>query len=269
MSSELPLYAALALGAGPVLFYRGFRDLRLKRTIEDTPTSNIRSMAMGFVEVKGKATPRSHLVAPFSANPCAYWEVDVATKSGRRGGWTIIHRAQSRHPFYLEDETGIALVYPDGAKCTVPHGREEECAGLMLPEPYVSYLKEHGGLGLQVARLGALRFRERLIEPGQPVYVLGSAFPRAQSVSLSDDESLAATGTDDAVATRLRATDQRIVGVIRKGQNDPTFLISPQSELALVVTLGMKCVAQLVAGPALTLFGLGYWLSVLKAGRLL
>jgi hypothetical protein len=98
---------------------------------------------------------------------------------------------------------------------------------------------------------------------------MGSAFPRATSVSLSDGDQLAATGTDDAFGARLRSMDERLVGVLRKGQNDPTYVISLQSELALVVGLGMKSVLQLLAGPLLTLFGMGYWLSVLKSGHLL
>ena len=52
---ELPFWAALALGAGPVLFWRGFRDLRTQRLIQNTPTARIRSMPMGLVEINGEA----------------------------------------------------------------------------------------------------------------------------------------------------------------------------------------------------------------------
>ena len=36
---------------GSVLFWRGFRDLALKRLLDNTPTARVRSMAMGLVEV--------------------------------------------------------------------------------------------------------------------------------------------------------------------------------------------------------------------------
>jgi len=268
--NRMPFYAALAMGAGPYFFYRGFRDYQLKRLIEDTPTAHIRSMAMGFVEVKGEASARSEMLAPFSGSACAYWQVDISTQSGRDGtSWTVVHRAHSKQPFYIDDGTGVALVYPDAADCKVPFAREELCAGITLPEPYKTYVKEHGGIGLQVARLGNLRFRERMIEPGTQVFVLGSAFPRATSVSLSDGDEMAATGTDDGFAARLRAMDDRLAGVIRKGQNDPTFVISLESALALEVGLGVRSIAKLIGGPLLTLFGLWYWLEVIRSGHLL
>jgi hypothetical protein len=158
----------------------------------------------------------------------------------------------------------VALVYPGGAQCKVSFGREEVCSGLALPEPYASYLKEHGSVGLTLSRIGMLRFRERLIEEGQAVYVLGSAFPRAQAVDLSGEEAFAATGTEHSAALRLQMIDKEVAGVIRKGQNDPTFVISQESERALVTGLGLRSIGQLVAGPALALFGLAYWLGVLE-----
>jgi len=263
---ELSFWAALALGAGPVLLWRSFRDLRTRRLIQNTPTARIRSMPMGLVEVHGEASPRSELTAPFSGRPCAYWQVDVATRS-RRHGWHVVHRNASGSPFYLRDETGLALVCPQDATVKLNFQLEEECLGLSLPDVYAQYLKEQRPTAGALWRLGALRFRERTLEAGQHVYVLGTALPRPQAVAVSMDEELEATGTEGWRARRVRGLDEEVQAVIRRGENERTYLITQQSERELTAQLGLRAMAELVAGPALTLFGLAYWLQALRAGQ--
>jgi len=259
------LYATLALLGGPALFAGGFRDLRLKRLIQNTPTSRIRSMAMGLAEVNGIIECRSMVAAPFSGRRCACWQVDISTQ-GRKNAWTVVHRATSGHPFFLRDDTGVALVYPRDAECKVNFGVEEVCPGINLPECYASYLST---LGPQryLWRLGMLRFRERVLEEGSRVYVMGTVTPPAQALTVSEGEAIVATGTDEWRARRLRERDQVVAAVIRRGQHETTFIISQQSERDLTIGLGVKALAKLVGGPALTVLGLGYWLYAFSSGE--
>ncbi len=259
----LAVWAGAAAVAGPVMFLRSFRNWRVRQLIQNTPTARIRSMAMGLVEVEGAAFARSSCISPFSGRACAFWELDIATQ-GRRGGWTIVHRNQSGHPFYLRDDTGVALVYPQGARVSLSFQTEEECQGLALPDIYASYLLDQH-LHAALWRMGRMRFRERVLEDSQRVYVLGTAMPRPQAVAVTaEDEVLAATGTDDRadqLAQSLRAHDREVVAVVRRGEHEPTFILSQQSERALAFQLGLRATAELIGGPALTLLGLGYWLA--------
>jgi hypothetical protein len=263
---DIPMWATLALASGPALFWRSFRHLRLQRLMQNTPSSRIRSMSMGLVEVNGRAESRSVLTSPFGRRPCAYWELDVSTR--RRGGWVTVHRNSSGHPFFLRDETGLALVYPHGATCTIGYQVEETCNGLSLPDLYADYFRDQRLALSALWRLGQIRFRERVLEDQQQAYVLGTAMPRARAYTISDGEALAATGTDDARAHRVQALAEEAVAIIRRGENEQTFIISQQSERDLTAQLGVRAMLELIAGPALTLLGLGYWLYVLKSGRL-
>ena len=264
-SVEATFWASAALAAGPWAYYRGFRTLRTRRLIANTPTARIRSMAMGLVEINGRVEPRSTLAAPFSGKPCAYWEVDIAMQ--QRRGWSIVHRNHSGNPFYLSDETGVALVYPHGSDCRIRFGTEEHCQGLMLPACYAEYMNANTSALGRLARIGNLRFRERILETGQRVYVLGTATPRSQARVVADGDMLQATGTDDAVATRLHTLDREFTAVVRRGEHETTFIISQESEKGLMLSLGARAVLQLIGGPVLTLGGLGYWLSVVSSGR--
>ena len=260
-------YATAALAGGQWLFWRSFRDLRARQLIQNTPQSPIRSLAMGLVEVTGTVSQRSTLQAPFSGRPCAYWQIDIAAHN-TKSGWSIVHRDASHQPFFLRDTTGLALVYPDGARCALPAGEEEECLGISLPDCYAAYLRDHHVGAASLWRLGRLRFRERILEDGQAAFVLGTAEPRSHAVDVSaDDDVLAATGTDDPAAQRarrLRADDQAVRAVIRRGEREPTFIISLDSERSVASQLGLRAAGELVAGPALTLMGLGYWLHALR-----
>jgi hypothetical protein len=262
---HLSFGAVLALFGGPMFFVQGFRDLRVKRLIQNTPTARIRSMAMGLVEINGKVGARSTVTAPFSGRPCVYWQIDIATRGGgRRRNWTTVHKDASGNPFFLRDGTGTALVYPHDAECKVTFQIEEECLGVTLPEPYVSYVKSLGPRHL-LWQLGTMRFRERILEDGQEVYVLGTAMPRPQVLTISEGEALAATGTDGARAPQARALREEVAAVVRRGESETTFIISQSSERLLTVELGLRATLKLVGGPALTVFGLGYWLYAISS----
>ena len=271
MNLDFPFVAGIAVIGGPVMFYHGFTAWRRRRLIADTPTSKIRSMAMGLVEVNGVAVPRSGAEAPFSGKPCVYWKVDVSTRS--RNGWAVIHRETSSQPFYLRDDTGLALVFPNGAEGDLNGGVDEVCNGLMLPDCYREYLsRNHTVLG-PLTRFGELRFREWLVEEGRPLFVLGTAMPKARVLEVGDADAFAATGTDDPGAVAMRAArlhtlDGEVRASIRRGEHDTTFVISEQSQTMLMAELGIKSVAFTVLGPVITLLGLAYWLAAWSHGRM-
>jgi hypothetical protein len=197
-----------------------------------------------------------------------YWEVDISTRT-RRNAWSVVHRNQSGQPFFLRDDTGLVLVYPKGARGHVRHGVEETCLGIAVPECYSQYMEEQK-LGFRhVWRLSMLRFRERRIDENQQVFLLGTAEPRPQVMSMGHDEEVevAATGTDGGRATRLRELTQETMGVVRQGQNERAFFISQQSERELTLELGLRAWGGLIVGPVLALFGIGMWLYALSSGR--
>ncbi len=273
MYSLLPsLFALAATLAGPWAIYRGVKAWRVRQVMDATPASRIRSMAMGLVELNGNVSERSRVTAPFSARPCAYWEVEIATRSSRRDGsssWSTVHRNRSGHPFYLRDDTGTVLVYPQGAECHLPFLVEEQTHGLGVPEPYAGYMEKQGLAFRGVWALGPMRFRERILEDDVKVFVLGRAFPRAESHAVSwDEEPIQATGTDGMAATRLRALDSGLQGVVRRGVQDPVFVISQTSEKLMSFQLGLQAFGGLMGGPLLTLFGLWCLLELAQSGQL-
>src|SRR4029079_2655323 len=117
--------------------------------------------------------------------------------------------------------------------------------------------------------MGPMRFRERTLEAGRAVYVLGRAEPRPRAVEVSmDEEALEATGTDAIGARYVRQHDDRCMAVIRKGRRDPALLISDHSEKTMTMEYGLKAFAGLVGGPLLVMFALWFFVDSLKSGVL-
>jgi E3 Ubiquitin ligase len=260
-----PLLAAAAAIYGPVMFVKGFLAWNRRRLIADTPPSKIRSMAMGLVEVNGAAVPRSHVDAPFSGKSCVYWHVDISCRS--KSSWSVLHRNTSSQPFYLRDDTGLALVFPQGAECRLTDPAEEVCNSIALPDCYAEYLREHRTILGPITPSGTLRFREYIVEENRPLFVLGTAAPKARAMEVTDVETFAATGTDDPAAvavraSRLRSLDGEVHATVRRGENNRTFVISEESQMMMMAELGMKSIAYVVLGPILALLGMAYWLWV-------
>jgi hypothetical protein len=115
---------ALAVAA-PLCFFFGFRNWRLARLIDDTPTSRVRSAAQGYVELSGIArlADGKPNLAPLTRLPCVWWmfRIEQRTGSGRNRRWETIDRGTSVAQFLLEDDTGACLVDPQGADVRPGH----------------------------------------------------------------------------------------------------------------------------------------------------
>jgi len=113
-----------------------------------------------------------------------------------------------------------------------------------------------------------------VLEEGARVYVMGTATAPAMALTVSEGllaeaaegEELAATGTDEWRARRVRGGDRQVTAVIRRGDSEKTFVISQDSERDLTSGLGLKALAKLVGGPAIGLLGLGFWLHTFGSG---
>lgn len=162
------LYQGIRTGILPTiaagsLFGGGFYYLRLKRLVENTPTSKTRSVAMGMVEVQGRAVRQYALVSPMSQLACVYYRVRKYVRKDN-ANWRLSSETESGQvPFFLQDETGRVQVNPEGATVR-PRTRNEGLPGRM---------------GLLMASSGMTDANEKWVEEviaeGTFLYVLGFA----------------------------------------------------------------------------------------------
>lgn len=259
----IAILSAIAISAGTIFFTQALGNFRTRRLIEDTPRSQIGAMAMGLVEVQAQIAHGSEHPAPFSGVPCAYWEVTVEWPR-IPGVWPVAHCNASGNPFFVRDETGVALVLPKGAEIKGLHNLEETCLAKELPEYYARYLKEHHLGSPRNWERSQIRFTERRLGEGEGVFLLGTAVPRSQALDVSQDAALPATSTNSAHEHHIRELQSQTVATICQGECDRLFIISPQSERNVLRQYGW---AKLIGGPALAMFGLYFFLMLIFAMR--
>jgi hypothetical protein len=244
-------WAFLGTGFGAWTFFKGFRVLRNKRLVENTPTSKCRSVAMGFVEVSGKA--RGDLTFPslIGQVPCYCSEIKIERyeKRGKSSSWHEVHKRSKSVDFYVEDETGRVRVNPVEAEfdlsCDVEYESEsglvtwlkqalsnEEVQTRPIKDLFYSYCIAQG-----VGWRGPMRFKEYNLCPGGPVFVMGTAgeVPGVQ--------------------------DENLRVLIRKGQHHPWFFIAEGSQKDVLQKLGRNTWLYILGGMALTLISLGWLLG--------
>lgn len=167
---------------GIVFLIWGLLSFKVKRLIENIPTSNIRSIAMGLVEIFGVVvSPKNNLLkSPFSNKDCVYYKykIEELQSSGKAMHWTTIRKGWDFHFFYLKDNTGMVLVDPRDAKIDIPVDNVfDSTLGKDPPDEVKQFLHSEN-----IAFEGSLfkinktmKFTEYFIAPGDKLYIIGTA----------------------------------------------------------------------------------------------
>jgi hypothetical protein len=195
------ILGVILLLIGIVIFAVGFVWFRRKRLIENIPTSKIRSLAMGLVEINGVVVPYQEklLVSPLTKKNCVYYhylveryEEHYNPKTKRKEGhWVMVQNEKQNVQFSLKDDTGMVLVDPNRADVDVKKDYQ--------------------------TRQGNMRYSEWYIEPNDALYILGTAAenPYQKEAPAVHEENI----------------------MIQKGQYEKQYMISDKSEKQILKTL--------------------------------
>ncbi len=285
-----PFIPIAMVAVGVILFIVGFVKYRKFRLLADTPRVPIRSVSMGLSHVAGSSVGGQPLTSPLTQVPCYYFEVTVEkqVKKDNQETWERTHHERAEVPFYLQDETGTILVNPQQAEYNLPRAFWGELRPPMMlsigtaprkvdqslgvPPPTDDHLRAYlngsfnqmraavqgsgipgGGAidkGLAVAQkmqmmgvsIGAggismdfgnhaYRFTEYVLPAGRPTNVLGTCAENPTPANEGDRN------------------------MIRRGENEKTFLISTKSEEKLEGSMKLQALVMIFLGAALILGG--------------
>ena len=243
-SGNCCVYEVIGFFVGLFFIYSGAQQYLFLQKIKNTPTSKVEAVAIGLIELSGKALCQQDMASPITKNKCIYWKLQGEYyQSGKHGGWRNIYNDSSTNTFYLKDETGKILVDPNGAQVDIPsdnlfqgyysgkgffgmsHTQMDSRAVAFIdtlpPEKQRSFLNH---------RNENLKIIEYLIAEGDPLYVLGSAEPREGVASAVQSENL----------------------IVRKGKFDKTMFISDSGEQKLTQSVSGSVYWQIFGGLALS-----------------
>lgn len=230
--------------AGIYFFIKGFAWLKQKKLIEDTPTSKIRSIAMGVVEIYGKVLPLKTLKSPFSDKECAYYRytIEEYKSRGKSSSWVTLKKEDKMVPFYIKDETGKVLIEPAAAEIDIPYDNQYDSGvGRDPPDNVAKFLKANGmdfenffGFNKK------MRYTEYMIEPSDKLYVFGTATTK-DSLKIAYE-----SGSFGKTETGLNNEDSIM---IYKGKN--IYYISDKPEKDILTSFKWKVIGGLFGGAAL------------------
>ncbi len=163
--------------AGVFVFLSGFGALQRRRLILNTPTSKIRSAAMGLVEMNGLACGPYTLIAPITGVPCHYYRTSVWQwiQRDKNSGWELAAEERLHVPFYLDDNTGRVLVDPQGAEmdlhCDFEHEYSDSFFSMhdSIPGDVYGFLARNG-----VGTDKRIKVEEFAIKPKNSLFILGT-----------------------------------------------------------------------------------------------
>ena len=251
-------YAFYGLIFGIYSFFHGFVSFRKKRLIQDIPTSTVRSLAMGLVELNGKVKKTKTLVSPLTATECSFYRYTIERyeSNGRSGMWVIIGKGDSSScPFCLDDGTGQIMILPKEAEWVMPVDYQFQTGlGKKLPDNLVGFMEKNSLKYKALIGDYSLRFYEWYLKPDESVFVLGTA--QQNSPQLYGPRETLSNSLDEVKTSGNDAADV----IIAKGEKGQVFIVSDESQTQVVKSLSWQAFSGIWGGSALTLAALAYLL---------
>lgn len=205
---------------GLVCLYGGWDRYKRAQLVRDTPTSTVRSLAVGAAEVKGEAEPVDEpLVSPLTnQQACMYsLEIEEYRSNDEGSNWRTVMSLSDQVPFLVDDGTGRVLVEPGGATLAIEvEERIEVDDGHEPPEELGTWAHEQGMVsrpdepdpeGLKDKLVDVVdamsaskaethlvrsasrdrRYTEKVLAAGESTYVFGGA-QRRQAADFAENE---------------------------------------------------------------------------------
>ena len=173
--NQLTVLSCVAIAGGLYFFFTGFRLLARKRLLLSTPTSKIRSAALGLVEVNGVVAGPYTMPAPITGEPCFLYHTAAWQQRGnKKDEWEKVADETLHLPFFIDDSTGQLLIEPLGADLDLHRDFREEYGVSFFSQddvpPRVSvFLSRHG-----IVPARRLRIEERSIKPEDAIFIAGT-----------------------------------------------------------------------------------------------
>ena len=167
-----------------------------RRLLDNLPTSKTQGVFIGLVELKGTPQCAQPLMSYLAEMPCVYYAYTIeeqwsrmitTTESDGKGGtqtvtrqesgWTTVDSRTEMTSFYLQDDTGLLLIQPEGARIEALNVFGETCT------PFNPLYYGKGPSGGVIDSDQIRRFGETAIPLSSPLFIVGQARERADIVA--------------------------------------------------------------------------------------
>lgn len=272
IQTRIFFWSVAGIVGGIYLFFKGFLKLWEKRLIENIPTSKVRSIAMGLVELQGTAVPDVLLAGPYTKSPCVFYHIIIErfVRSKNSTYWVKELEMKTEIPFFIQDETGSVVVDPRGADTNLPvryrriegHKRYSEYNIMEKETIYVlGTAKRTESLEEKIHSQVEARLKEIIKNPAEK-----QKMDVNKDMWIDENElEIARKKIKDEVIKEFSRIGQEFKNsvhsvpdslkniVIGKGELDKHFLLSNKSEKEMINSIKYRAFFYTVGGAILTL----------------
>lgn len=233
------IFSVIGLVLGVVLMIFGFQSFRRYQKIRDTPTSKVRSIAIGTVEVQGKVRKDEDSVHkhPIDGEDTVYYERRVEKYNPDDDGsdWDTVLTEHIGDSFYVEDDTGKVRVSLEGNPTLEIEDAQKREIYRVGPDDELPRALEGTDANedsiLPDILEGKRKYRVTVqaLRPSDDSYVLGEARKKDAEVRTSENEENLVIGSPELdTEGSLNTTNRRYSWP--KGFSNINFIIANQKE---------------------------------------
>ncbi len=200
------------------------------------PTSKIKSLSMGFVEIKGKVKEAEVLLkSPLNQMSCVYYNLHIEkwVRRGKNSSWQTIFNKTKKSLFYLIEDSEKILIDIQGAEINFKKDIDIKTGDFKSMPNYIKiFFEKEDIVKKSLGIKNKLRIREIYIKPNDELYIMGTIMKNNKLDSIKDSGNFK----------------------IGKSFNFPYFYISDFTEKEILSQLSWKIPFQIFCGGILTLF---------------
>lgn len=237
---------------GSATLAAGVKRYLLFQRINNTPTSKVRSAAVGLVELFGKAKCKDDVLSPISKVKSAFWRVtgEYYYKTKKSSGWREFFKKESGVPFYLQDPTGKMLVDPKGGEVDIPHDfqvkghlKDFNLFGIQLQKKMdkkvLDFIYSDSKIQSKFSNYSGRRLRisEYYIAEGDPLYVMGSATPTKEGSAVAHENLVMKKGPIEGILYISDSHEKKLTGRMKWSMLGLLFFGLVLTVAGLVLTL--------------------------------
>jgi hypothetical protein len=188
------IWLLVVLGIGLLLIWSAYNNVRQRRDIMNLPTSTVRSIAMGLVELKGTVDADTKYSAPISGKPCAWYRAGIERRVGKNTDFFLYETPGS---IFLKDATGRveietanAVIMGAKAETAVQDSSQLTPAQKALLEKMrlrVAFGDTTAASSIAKGGWGSFRYYEETLPVGEPLYALGTATRKPGAATTNAD----------------------------------------------------------------------------------
>jgi len=284
IKARIFVYCIIGFCAGIYFFFTGFRKLWQKRLIQNIPTSKVRSLAMGLIELAGKAVPDVLLTAPYTKTPCVFYHIIIErlerrySRHGSHTRWVKELEMKTDIPFFLEDDTGSVVIDPRKAETDLPlrynqregnkryreyHIGQKEGIYVLGTAKKVDSLEEktHKEVEKRIREIIENPEEKAKLDANKDMWIDENEWEAARKkVRREVEDEFSRAGEEFKKSSRSVPAHLQNV-VVGMGELDKHFLLSTKSEKELITHYRMKSFLAIVGGALLTVICLKIILS--------